>query len=192
MAFDLQITSDVTVKAPGIIGSALIATPSGLVRAERLSAGDLVLTRDNGAVRLTSVVLSRRPAVDMAAPIAINAGAFGAHDDITVAPGQRIMIESGAAELFFGELEVLVEGNHLLGSGYVRQLPAAPMATYVQLVCVNPEILDANGLGIESCVAADVPRVAMATERSERAESPRLVLRHHEADVLVYAIEAYA
>lgn len=192
MAFDLQITTDLTIKAPDVLGCTLIDTPNGLVRAERLSAGDLVMTRDHGALPLTSVVLNRRPAVDMAAPILINAGAFGDHDDITVAPGQRILVESGAAELFFGELEVLVEGNHLLGSAYVRQLPSAPMVTYVQLVCAHPELIEANGLVIESCVAADVPRVAVEGENRDREESARLVLRHHEADVLVHGIEAYA
>ncbi len=192
MAFDLQITTDLTIKAPGVLGCTLVETPNGMVRAERLSAGDLVMTRDNGPMPLTSVVLNRRPATDMAAPILINAGAFGDHEDITVAPGQRILIESGAAELFFGELEVLVEGNHLLGSAYVRQLPSSPMVTYVQLVCAHPELIEANGLVIESCVAADVPRVAVEGLDRCREESARLVLRHHEADVLVHGIDAYA
>lgn len=192
MPFDLQITSEVTVKTPGFLGCTMIETPNGLVRAEALSAGDMIMTRDNGAVPLTSVVLNRRPATEMAAPITINAGAFGDHEDVVIAPGQRVLIESGLAELFFGDIEVLVEGRHLLDSAYVRQLPEAAMVTYVQLVCSQPELVEANGITLECCVAADVPRVAVEGICRDRTESPRLVLRHHEAEVLVHGFEEFS
>jgi hypothetical protein len=86
-------------------------------------------------------------------PITFAAGALGAgmpRRDLTVSPQHRMLVQSVAAEMHFGEAEVLVPARHFLGRpGVTARMPEAGV-TYVHLLLDTHEILLSEGAWSES------------------------------------------
>lgn len=149
----------------------LIDTDKGLVKVEDLAPGDKVLTRDNGYQPLSWIGRRDLSAEEMrrcsaAAPIRIAAGALGhnvPNRDIAVSPRHRMLVQGARAELMFGEAEVLIAAQDLLGLPGVSQ--DAPKATsYFHVMCDSHQIIRAEGSWTESFQPSDVVLNALDSE----------------------------
>lgn len=136
----------------------MIETPEGLRAIEDLRAGDLVLTRDNGAqpIRwigkrlLSAAALQNNP--DMR-PIRIRAGALGQNTpaaDLVVSPQHRVLVRSKVAQKMFGTTEVLVAAKQLLQIEGIDICTEAEGVEYVHMLFDRHEVVFANGAEAES------------------------------------------
>lgn len=131
-----------------------VATPSGPRLIEELQAGDLVLTRDNGpqplrwigATKVTAETLVQFPEKR---PVTIAAGTFGDHDETTVSPHHRVIVEGWKAEALFGQSEVLATAASLLAATGVSRAAAAEV-DYMHLLFDAHEVVQVDGLWSES------------------------------------------
>ena len=134
---------------PCFVAGTLIRTPRGEVTVESLMPGDLVMTRDDGPqpVRWTG---SRRVAgTGDLAPVRIAAGSFGAHRTLSVSPQHRVLVRGAAAELLFGEPEVLVAARDLINDRTVRPSPCREVE-YVHLMFDRHQVIYSEDLPSES------------------------------------------
>ena len=128
---------------------ARIRVPGGEVRIEALEPGDRVETLDRGPQVLRWIGRRTVAGTGDFAPVRIERGILGNDRDLLVSPEHRMLVTGWAAELFFGEAEVLVAAKHLLGKpGVVRQ----PMdrVDYIHLLFDRHEIVFAEGAPSES------------------------------------------
>lgn len=150
---------DVGARAPlCFTRGTMLETPEGLRAIESLKAGDLVLTRDNGAqpIRwissrvLSGAALRRNPNMR---PILIKAGALGKDRpaaDLTVSPQHRILVRSKVAQKMFGTTEVLVAAKQLLQLDGVEIREGAEGVEYFHMLFDQHEVVFANGAEAES------------------------------------------
>ncbi len=135
-----------------------IVTPAGSVPVEALSPGDLVLTRDHGAVPLRWIGRRQISHQELCAnprlrPVVFARGALGAGlplADIAFSPQHRMLVQSHEAELMFGENEVLVAARHFMGRAGIRQALPEDGVTYVHLLFDSHEIVLTEGIWSES------------------------------------------
>lgn len=128
----------------------LILTPAGEVPVERLSPGDLVVTKDNGprpviwsGVRhLGLAELVRRPALR---PVEIKAGAFGNEGPLVVSPQHGVLVHHD-------NTEILLRAKHLAETrgGTARIKNGCRGVTYCHLMFEQHEVIFSNGLPSES------------------------------------------
>ncbi|MBA3910330.1 MAG: type I secretion protein [Rhodobacter sp.] len=187
----------------------MILTDRGDVAVEALAAGDLVMTRDNGLQPLRWVGRRDLSMLDLMAdpdlqPVQIARDALngkGPDRDMLVSPQHRVLIEGSAAELLFGENEVLVAAKHLMTKpGISRALPASGIS-YIHILFDRHEIVQSDGIWTESFQPAE--RMLSAMDKAARDEvlalfpelagerslypAARLSLKAHEAKVLLAA-----
>lgn len=142
---------------PCFAAGTMIETTTGPVAVETLRAGDLVLTRDNGAQPVRWVGVRRLGAGELAVaphlrPIRIRQGALGSGlplRDLIVSPQHRVMVRSKIAQRMFGTQEVLVAAKQLLVLDGVSVEPAQGV-TYVHFLCDQHEIVISEGAATES------------------------------------------
>jgi len=145
-----------------LVRGTLIDTPDGTRPIEELAAGDLALTRDNGARpirwigrrRLEARVLSQVPRLR---PVRIRAGALGPgipSRDLCVSPQHRILVRSSIARRMFGCDEVLVAARQLLALDGIEVDESAGPVEYFHLLFDRHEIIFSNGAETESCQSA--------------------------------------
>ncbi|MGR3515338.1 MAG: Hint domain-containing protein [Paracoccaceae bacterium] len=130
----------------------LMNTPTGARPIESLTAGDLVLTQDNGAMPLLFASSSCVSGKGEQAPILIRAGALGPgrpDRDMRVSPQHRVLITGWAAQLYAGTEEVLVPAKALINDRTILRAPCAQV-TYRHLLFKNHQIVTAHGLASES------------------------------------------
>jgi hypothetical protein len=129
---------------PGIAAGTEILTQRGARGVETLLVGDKVITRDHGFQALRWIGL-----VQQAGAIRFEAGALGAHDEITLAPETRVLIRNPLVKVLFGEDEVFARARDLVNGRSIRLLEdgAVPM---VQLLFDQHEILRAAEMEVES------------------------------------------
>lgn len=143
-------TGFVTVNTfPCFVAGTMVATPDGHRPVEQIAAGDRVLTLDDGAKPVRWTGRRRVPASGSLTPVRIKAGAFGSHDDLVVSPQHRILFRGGAAEMLFGETEVLVPAGYLVDGQTVQSVPGDTVE-YVHLLFDDHQVVFANGLESES------------------------------------------
>lgn len=143
-------TGFVTVDSiPCFVAGTLIDTPHGERQVERLTPGDMVLTRDHGAQEVRWVGERTVDAEGDFAPVLIRAGTYGAQRDLLVSPQHRILIRDSLSELLFGEPEVLVAAKDLVDGRRIRFLPGGRV-TYVHVMFDNHEVIYSEGLASES------------------------------------------
>lgn len=144
-------------QVPCFCAGTLIETPQGAVAVQDLRPGDLVLTRDRGALPLrwvgrrllTADRLVARPELR---PIRIAAGALGLgvpKADLSVSPQHRILVRSAIAQRMFGAAEILVAARQLLALPGI-QPSDAPTADYVHILFDGHQIVISNGAPTES------------------------------------------
>ncbi len=127
----------------------MIATPGGERAVETLKAGDMVLTKDNGAQPLGWVGSSTVNGTGKFAPITLAPSLTGARRAMTVSPQHRMLLTHWRAELLFEDSEVLVPAVHMLGREGAEAAPAEAV-TYVHLMLDTHEIIFAEGAETES------------------------------------------
>ncbi|GAB1377177.1 Hint domain-containing protein [Pararhodobacter aggregans] len=153
----------------------LIDTTRGRVAVEELVAGDRVLTRDHGYQPLTWTGRRDLSMADLAGspevgPVRIAAGSLGRglpERDLTVSPRHRMLVTGARAELMFGEREVLVAAQDLLGLPGVSRA-GLEAVSYIHVMCERHEIIRAEGSWTESFQPAEA--VVDALEEGTRAE----------------------
>jgi len=134
---------------PCFVAGTLIATPYGDRRAESLSAGDLVMTKDEGAQPLRWIGARRVSATGDFAPIHIRANTLGQHRDLLVSPLHRVVVKDYLAELLFGEDEVLVAARDLVNDHSITRREGGEV-TYVHLLFDRHQVVFSEGLETES------------------------------------------
>lgn len=149
------VSSQGPLNVPGELGppcftrDTLIETPDGPTPVQDLSAGDLVLTVDNGAKPLLWVGKTRVPAVGKTAPIRFAAGVLGLDRETLVSPQHRMLIDDWRAEYFYGYPEILIAAHCLVNGTSVTRVEGGDV-TYYHLLFDQHEIVTANGARSES------------------------------------------
>ncbi len=200
--------SEIENVIPCFTPGSLILTDRGEVAVEALSAGDRVLTRDNGYQVIRWVGRRNLGAAELAlrpqfAPIRIAAGALGEglpERDMLVSPQHRMLVTGPAAEMLFGEHEVLVAAKHLVGQPGITVDSGAEDVSYIHILFDQHEIVRADGAWSESFQPGDMTLAGM--DEVQRAEvlalfpelanggsgsygTARLTLKPHEVRVLL-------
>jgi len=146
---------------PGVIPCFLagtrLKTPCGPVPAEKLSAGDVVWTVDNGPQRIVwAGQRALRPAETVCGdffPVCIPKGALGPHSphrDLYLSPNHRVHLANAAYELLFGSNEALLPARRLVGHNGIHFARDILAPVYVHLLFERHELVVSNGLVSES------------------------------------------
>ncbi|WP_166415854.1 Hint domain-containing protein [Cochlodiniinecator piscidefendens] len=149
-----------------------IRTRLGDVPAGSLSVGDTVLTRDNGyqtirwvgTKHISKAKMQGNPALR---PILLLQSSLGEGKpccDTLLSPQHRVLIESQAAELWFGDDEVLVAAQHLTDLDNI-EVSAVDDVTYVHFVFDRHEIVLGDGVWSESFQPGDMSLGALDLEQ---------------------------
>ena len=141
-----------------------VLTPHGPRPILDLTAGDLVITRDNGLqpLRLT-MTADRDPTNAHHTPICIepNALAPGVPTRrIWLSPQHRVLITGWQAELYAGSSEVLVPARALENGTTIRTDPTGSR-TYVHLLFDTHQVIETDGLASESLHPGEMARTAL-------------------------------
>ncbi len=153
----------------------LIATPQGALPIGRLSAGDVILTRDNGPQEilwkgqtvLSGPALRRHPYLR---PVRIRRSALLESlptEDLCVSPAHRIMLTGPRAQALFGCDEVLVRARDLIDYDAITVDIALHGVIYVHLLLEVHQIIFANGVATESFHPALAPASALRRHSQE-------------------------
>lgn len=134
----------------------MIATPKGERPIMELSAGDRVITRDNGIQMIRRVTVRSLDAheltrADYLRPILIRGGALDGERperDALVSPNQRILTAGESTAFYAEDGEVLVAAKHLTGMEGADQVDASQLS-YVHLMFDRSEVVLANGVWSE-------------------------------------------
>lgn len=127
----------------------LIETPTGPRYVETLKEGDLVTTLDNGAQPIFWIGRKTVPGVGKGAPVEIAPGALGNIRKLVVSQNHRILVTGAAAELLFGEDQVLVAAKHLVDNRKIFLRPRKEIQ-YFHFLCEGHQIVFAEGCPAES------------------------------------------
>lgn len=157
----------------------LIDTDRGQIPVETLAPGDRVVTRDHGYQPLIWTGRRDLNAAEVAAcpgiaPIRIARGALGGGlplRDLMVSPRHRMLVSALGADLMFGEREVLICAEDLLGLPGITRADTGGVG-YVHVMCDAHQILRAEGAWSESFQPSDT--VLGALDAATRAELLRL------------------
>ena len=134
----------------------LITTQRGEVPVELLSAGDRVVTRDNGIqtvrwVGKTQMFLHDFQAEPHLLPVFIQQGSLGKglpERDMMVSPNHRILVTNTRATVKYADREVLVAAKHLAAQG-VHTVQSSG-TTYIHFMCDRHEVVLSNGVWTET------------------------------------------
>jgi hypothetical protein len=115
------------LREDGLLPGSLVATDTGWKPVERIQPGDIVLTFDNGAQRVSHVhqiVLPRdsippHKAFTMLVPM----GALGNRRELRLLPCQEVIVESDMAEAEFGDPFVMIQALMLEGFFGIHRAP---------------------------------------------------------------------
>ncbi|MGR3271364.1 Hint domain-containing protein [Thalassococcus profundi] len=149
----------------------LIETPNGPRFIETLKEGDLVTTLDHGPQPIRWIGRRRLPGTGINAPVRIRAGALGNVRDLWVSANHRMLLRGAAAELLFGQAEVLVAAKHLVNDDSIRIVPRAEVE-YIHFLCDDHQIVFAEACPSESLYPG--PQTLRSTCDTARAEILRL------------------
>jgi hypothetical protein len=142
--------------SPCFTPGTLITTQRGELPVEHLSAGDRVITRDNGIqevrwVGKTQMFLHDFQAEPHLLPVFIRQGSLGKglpERDMMVSPNHRILVANERSSLRFADREVLVAAKHLVTQG-VHTVQSSG-TTYIHFMCDRHEVVLSDGIWTES------------------------------------------
>ncbi len=177
-----------------------IAVPGGTRPVEALRCGDLVQTLDAGAQPILWAGGGSVFTTENSQPIRIAKGVLGADRDLRVSGQHLVLLRDRAAELLFGEDEVLIAAKDLIGLPGVTQDAAGKIIGYYHILLQAHHLLMADGVASESLhpgkqaldamsprVLADLRATVPAADliRLASLRAARRVLKPHEARVLL-------
>jgi hypothetical protein len=165
-----------------------IETDEGSVKIEELSAGDLVKTVDNGYLPVQWISSTKIGIADQVndpsiRPILIRKGALGPNTpcrDTRVSPQHRVLYSGWKAELFFGELEVLIPAKALVQIGLAEIDISLKPVTYIHVLLEHHEVLIGDGLESESLMPHGQARNWLSADQCR--ELNKLVPLHVNSD----------
>lgn len=134
-------------KTTGLLPGTIIATDKGWIGVESVTAGQHVLTFDQGLQKVVSVtrhVLVTDRSDPASWPIALPPGALGNEDAMTILPHQSFLIESDLAERALGDPFVLVRGAMKRGENGIEPVRPGSQIEVFQLHFARDEIIFAN------------------------------------------------
>ncbi|OOY02888.1 Hint domain-containing protein [Thioclava sp. F28-4] len=132
-----------------------IDTPDGPRPVERLKAGDLVITEDDGPQPLLWTGGRVCRGVGAYAPIRFAPGAMGNRRALYVSQQHRMLLRGWRAEIACAHSEVLVAAKHLVNGKSIRVAPR-PRVQYRHLLFARHHILMAEGAPTESLFPGNV------------------------------------
>ena len=143
-------TATVTVNTvPCFVAGTMIRTDRGDMPVERLSVGQMVMTRDDGLQPIRWIGRRTLPAEGNMAPVRIARNTFGEHGTVMVSPLHRILVRNEHAELLFGSNEVLAAARDLIDGTHIQQIEGGQVQ-YVHLLFDRHQVLWSEGLLSES------------------------------------------
>jgi len=193
---------------PCFTSGSLLMTKRGLVPAEDISEGDVLVTRDHGYQPVKWIgrrALSREELIRRThlAPILIKRGTLGdgiPERDMMVSPQHRMLWQSASSSVFFGDPEIFVAAKHLTYlPGFEKML--VDSVVYLHFLFDQHEVVLADGAWSESFNPGQNVLTGMDQEQSTELfelfpdlrekgkksafQSARRSLKRHEAKLLV-------
>lgn len=182
----------------GLLAGGRVATSMGWCPVEALTAGDLVVTFDNG---MQPVAEARRETIlvtEMIAPNAYGAvlvpsGALGNSSDFELLPDQGVMIESDAACDFFGDPFAVVPAKSLVGYRDISRIPARSQIDAVTLTFASEQVIYLHGGATVYCAGPVMNLLDMDTQsvtyervsaNPARALVESMILKDHSAQMI--------
>jgi hypothetical protein len=138
------------LEATGFVAGTRIATPMGYVAAERLRAGDSVLTADGRHATILWTGESRMPGRGAFAPILIETGVMDNIRPLRVGQGHLVRFEGWQAELLFDAGAVLASARSFVDGAGIRIDDSAETVTYIHLMLERHEIILAENVACET------------------------------------------
>ncbi len=151
-----------------------ILTAGGNRPVECLRAGDLVITRDNGAQPIRWIGSSACLATGTLAPVRIVKEALGhglPERDLYVSRQHRMLVQSKVAERMFGAREVLVPAIKLTSLTGIEKARHPGPITYFHLLLDQHEIIFAEGAPSETLLTGPQARRAMGADAVAELEA---------------------
>lgn len=127
---------------------------------EELVAGDMVLTRDDGAQPLRWIGQTTTRATGEGAPILIRAGTLNNAGDLLVSPDHRLFVYQRHDRMGAGRSELLVKARHLINGDSVRRIEGG-FVEYFQLLFDDHQIIYAEGIAAETLLVDTRTRAAL-------------------------------
>lgn len=127
----------------------LIHTITGVVPAETIQPGDLVLTADHGYQPVRWAAQRRVNGHGAAAPVLIRRGALGNLRDLRISQQHRIVLSDWRAQLYFGAPDILVPAVHLVDGRDIIVMPCESVV-YVHFLFDRHEVVFSEGIPTES------------------------------------------
>ncbi|MFK7753256.1 MAG: choice-of-anchor L domain-containing protein [Sedimentitalea sp.] len=135
---------------PCFTAGTLIETNDGPRQIETLQPGDLIMTRDAGALPLRWIGQNRVNARGPHCPVLLRAGVLGLNSDLRVSQQHRILLSGPLCQLLFSTPEVLVKSKDLLPLSGVSLDTSYRDITYCHLLFDQHQIVKTQGLDSES------------------------------------------
>lgn len=147
--------------ATGFARGTALTLADGRQRAiEDIKPGDLVLTRDNGAQPLRTLLPSTRRAVGSHAPVVLRQGALGNAADLVLAQDQRLFVYQRGLNRLTERAEMLLRAGHLVDGDAVR-LREGGFTDYLTPVFDQHEVVYAECVPVESLQVSAATRDAL-------------------------------
>lgn len=170
---------DALVTVPCFTAGTLIETREGSKPVEALSAGDMVITADDGYQPIHWIGSIHRDAVDLAynpklKPVCIPAGALGAglpKLDLMVSRQHRVLVRSNIAKQIFGAKEVLVPAIKLVGYNGIEIATEIEDVTYFHILFDKHQVVLSNGTPTESLYTGPFALKSLSAESLKEIET---------------------
>ena len=137
-------------EAIGIASGTRVATPLGYVAAERLQAGDRVLTADGHHATLIWVGLTRVAARGGNAPVRFETGVMDNIRPLRIGQGHRVRVAGWRAELLFDADAVLATAKSFVNGIDVVIDHNGEDVTYIHLMFEQHEVILAENVACET------------------------------------------
>ncbi len=181
----------------------IILTKRGEKRVDELRPGDVIPTYDHGMQPLLGICSRHLSAAELLRtpehrPLTVDGALYGASRNIRLSPAHCLLYTSAYAEALFGSAQVLLRARHLQAAGFAHEEIPRGGVTYYHLLFADHVLVMANGYWSESFLNIESGRTEAADaiglwqfaqgitlETSRNRHSARIILRKHEALVLV-------
>ncbi|WP_291841192.1 Hint domain-containing protein [Limimaricola sp.] len=137
-----------------IDGAAPVATPRGVVPMGRLQPGEVVLTGDGDIAQVRWAGWQDLPARGPFAPLVLRAPYYGARENVTIAPCQRLVLRGSGVEYLFARDRVGAAARHLRHDRAIVPAPPVLVKRWHQVLLDRPASLMLAGVEMEGLDAA--------------------------------------
>jgi len=144
-----------------------IRTPDGDRLVETLTAGDLVMTMDDGPQPIQWIGINRVAVNERLTPVRIRAGALGdgvPSHDLIVSRQHRMLVRSKIVQRMFNTSEVLVAAKSLLELEGIDLVQGCHHVTYCHILFDKHHIIFANDAPSESLLPGPQAMVMMGDD----------------------------